>query len=185
MARVLVVFGTTDGQTAKIAQTLGGRLSAAGHDVSVVDPAAAPADISAYDAIIVAASVHAGGYQRNVARWVRTHARGLDGKPNAFVSVCLGVLQQDPKVNQDLQGILDGFSHTTGWRPSETKIVAGALKYTRYNLLKRWIMKRIAAKAGGDTDTSRDYEYTNWADLQQFADSFGARVGTTRLRMPA
>ena len=28
-------------------------------------------------------------------------------------------------------------------------------------------MKRIACKAGGDTDTSRDYDYTNWAALDR------------------
>ena len=41
------------------------------------------------------------------------------------------------------------------------KHVAGALLYTRYNIFKRWIMKRIVAKAGGDTDVSRDYDYTD------------------------
>ena len=54
--------------------------------------------------------------------------------------------------------------------------VAGALEYSKYNPLKRWIMKRIAAKAGGGTDTSRDYDYTDWDDLQQFAEAFGRRV---------
>ena len=37
-------------------------------------------------------------------------------------------------------------------------------------------MKRIVRKAGGDTDTSRDYEYTNWADLRGFADRFNRIV---------
>ena len=176
MSRVLVVYGTTDGQTAKISQTLGARLAAVGHDVAIFNAADAPSDITTYDAAIVAASVHAGGYQRDVKRWVREHADALRHKPNAFVSVCLGVLQQEPKVRQELQRILDRFSVSTGWRPSETKIVAGALKYTKYNVLKRWVMKRIVAKAGGDTDTSRDYEYTDWGDLRRFADQFGARI---------
>jgi menaquinone-dependent protoporphyrinogen IX oxidase len=29
-------------------------------------------------------------------------------------------------------------------------------------------MGRIVARAGGDTDTSRDYEYTDWAALRAF-----------------
>jgi menaquinone-dependent protoporphyrinogen oxidase len=33
-------------------------------------------------------------------------------------------------------------------------------------------MKRIVAKAGGDVDTSKNYEYTDWADLQAFVDEF-------------
>jgi len=34
-------------------------------------------------------------------------------------------------------------------------------------------MKHIVAKAGGDTDTRRDYEYTDWDDLRRFAADFG------------
>ena len=41
-------------------------------------------------------------------------------------------------------------------------------------------MKRIARKAGGATDTSRDYEYTDWAALDEFVDRFSRRFGTPR-----
>ena len=51
--------------------------------------------------------------------------------------------------------------------------MAGALPYTRYNWLIRRVMKRIAAKAGGDIDTTRNYEYTDWQDLRTFAEQFG------------
>jgi menaquinone-dependent protoporphyrinogen oxidase len=37
-------------------------------------------------------------------------------------------------------------------------------------------MKRIASASGGDTDTSRDYEYTDWKDLRDFVDRFSALV---------
>jgi menaquinone-dependent protoporphyrinogen oxidase len=33
-------------------------------------------------------------------------------------------------------------------------------------------MVRIVRKAGGDTDTSRDYEYTDWEELRGFARDF-------------
>jgi menaquinone-dependent protoporphyrinogen oxidase len=38
------------------------------------------------------------------------------------------------------------------------------------------VMKRIAAKAGGDTDATRDYEYTDWQDLRGFTEQFGLLV---------
>jgi menaquinone-dependent protoporphyrinogen oxidase len=56
------------------------------------------------------------------------------------------------------------------------KIVAGALPYTKYNVFIRWIMKRIARQEGGDIDTSRDYEYTDWKALRLFAGEFGGLV---------
>jgi menaquinone-dependent protoporphyrinogen oxidase len=50
--------------------------------------------------------------------------------------------------------------------------VAGALLYTQYGLLKRFIMKLIVKRQGGSTDTSVDHEYTDWAALQRFVDEF-------------
>ena len=172
MARFLVIFGTTDGHTAKVAAAIGSRLRTSGHDVDVVNADGAHSTADDYDRIIVAASIHASGYQRTVARWVSHDAAMLNRKPTAFVSVCLGVLQRDPAVDRALQDIVDKFLRSTSWRPLEIKMVAGALKYRKYNFLKRWAMKRIAKKAGGGTDTSRDYEYTDWLDLERFVDRF-------------
>jgi menaquinone-dependent protoporphyrinogen oxidase len=97
-------------------------------------------------------------------------------KPTAMISVCLGIVQKDPKVWADLDGIVDRFVRQTGWQPSVVKIVAGALPYTRYGWLKRFVMRRITRKAGMETDPTRDYEYTDWEDLRLFAAGFLRRV---------
>lgn len=57
------------------------------------------------------------------------------------------------------------------------KFVPGALLYRDDNFLVRWLMKRIVGAAGGDTDTSRNCDYTDWNDVQEFALAFGRRVG--------
>jgi menaquinone-dependent protoporphyrinogen oxidase len=185
MARILVTYGTTEGHTAKIAAALQLRLRRDGHTVDVVDTAQGNPELQTYDAVIVAASVHGGRYQAGVVNWVMRHVGALNSKPTAFVSVCLGVLQHDAKVQRELKAIVDAFLQSTKWRPLETRMVAGALKYTHYNFLVRWLMKRIVRKAGGDTDTSRDYEYTDWADLDQFADSFAERICAAAAKVPA
>jgi menaquinone-dependent protoporphyrinogen oxidase len=176
MSRILVLFGTTEGQTAKIAGAIGVTLRNCGATVDVLEAGTAPADPEDYSGVIVAASVHASGYQRPVRRWVHAHARALDARPTAFVSVCLGVLQTDPKVQQEVADIPRRFVARAGWHPTVIKVVAGALPYTHYKWLTRWLMKRIVAKAGGDTDTSRDYEYTDWVDLRAFAREFARTV---------
>jgi menaquinone-dependent protoporphyrinogen oxidase len=176
MHRILVIYGTTEGHTEQIATAIGIALTAAGFDVHTIragtlDPR--PAD---YDGVIVSASVHGGRYQEAVGYWIRTHAAELQQKPSAFVSACLGVLQHDPNVDAELDGIIHRFIDPLGWQPTVIKPVAGALLYTKYNPLMRWMMKRIAGKAGGGTDTSRDYDYTDWDDLNVFAEEFGRRV---------
>lgn len=173
MSHLLILYGTTDGQTGKVARALDDTFRAGGCVVDVVNAAhGAVAPPEGYDGVIVCASIHAGGYQRAVKRWVRTHHAELNRIPAAFVSVCLGVLENNPETERDLKRIMAEFFEATGWHPGVTKMVAGALKYTRYSFLKRWVMRRIVAKAGGDTDTSKDYEYTDWTDLREFAHAF-------------
>jgi menaquinone-dependent protoporphyrinogen oxidase len=133
------------------------------------------------DGVIVAASVHIGAFQRPVARWVRRHATALNRMPTAFLSWCLAVLEQRPEARQDVDRIVRRFFDHSGWRPTITRLVAGAVLYTRYPWLKKWMMKRIVAKAGGGTDTSRDYEYTDWKDLRAFARDFVTRLPADEL----
>ena len=174
MTHILIVYGTTDGHTRKIVQVLAEDLRAQRCCVDILDAGGPLRRLSpeAHDGVIVAASVHIGDYQRSVARWVRAHAPMLNTMPTAFLSVCLAVLEKDPAAHREVARIMNRFLTRHGWRPMITKLVAGALPYTRYGWLKRRMMKRIAAKAGGDTDTTRDFEYTDWNDLRDFARGF-------------
>ena len=176
MARILVLYGTTEGQTAKIAKAMAATLEGLGLDTVVIEAGTCDPLPQHYAAVIVAASVHAGSYQREVGRWVREHVGQMATMPAAFVSVCLAVAHREPKAVAEAQAIVDRFLDEARWHPAMSKIVAGALLYTRYSILKRWIMKRIVAKQGGDTDTSRDYEYTDWNDVRAFAGEFARRV---------
>jgi menaquinone-dependent protoporphyrinogen oxidase len=180
MSRLLILYGTTNGYTRKIATALGATLGEEGFPCDVIDAKRIPRELDpdAYDGVVVAASIHAGGYQRAVKRWVRQHAGQLNLVPSAFVSVCLGILEPRPEAQTEVRVIMNRFLQANGWQPTITKTVAGALLYTQYDWLTRWFMKRIVAKAGGDTDTTRDYEYTDWDDLRMFAQDFARKKMT-------
>ena len=184
MSCILVIYATTDGHTAKIAGVVADALQSAGHTVGIADASLNQPHADDFDGVIVAAPVRGGRYLKAVTRWVRDNAAALNARPTAFVSACLGVLQQSPKVDAALQTIVDTFLAETGWRPTVTRRVAGALLYTRYNWFIRLVMKRIARQAGGDTDTSRDYEYTDWNSLRGFAKAFGSLVEEHRIVGP-
>ena len=173
MSRVLILYGTTDGHTHAIADAMSRALQLGGVQTDVVEAGTSQPPASDYAGVIVASSVHAGRYQAAVTRWVKQHAMELNRRPSAFVSVSLGILQKsNPAVMAEIHAIAERFVTETGWHPGAVKHVAGALLYTRYNFFTRSIMKRIAAKAGGDTDTSKDYDYTDWNDVRAFADDF-------------
>jgi menaquinone-dependent protoporphyrinogen oxidase len=91
MRNVLIAYGTTEGQTAKIAQRLAEALRARGCVADVRDVARLPADFSLVesDAVLVGASMHVGGYQRAIRDFVARYQAALMRVPSAFFSVSL------------------------------------------------------------------------------------------------
>jgi menaquinone-dependent protoporphyrinogen oxidase len=95
----------------------------------------------------------------------------LDDRPNAFFSVCMSAA--GPNANPATAwGYIDEFLARSGWQPDRLASFAGALPWSRYNPFIRFMMRIIVGMAGGDTDTSRDYEYTDWAAVERFAAEF-------------
>src|SRR5579871_2512049 len=72
---VLIIYGTSEGQTRKVAEFLAKRLEAAGHVVELVDAIRQPATprVSGFDGAIVAARVHTGHYPRQIVRFARAN----------------------------------------------------------------------------------------------------------------
>jgi menaquinone-dependent protoporphyrinogen oxidase len=103
----------------------------------------------------------------------------LNDVPTAFLSVSLTEAgAEDPaaphekraQATADVQAFMERFFEDTGWRPRESMPVAGALLYTKYGRIMRFVMKTISKRSGGDTDTSRDYVYTDWEALDRFVE---------------
>lgn len=179
MATVLVLYATTEGHTRKIAEEISNQIRELGHTPAVLDSTAAEAGrirSAAHDAAFVLGSVHQGKHQASLVHWVKEHREELRRMPSAFVSVSLAAAGADPDDQAEAQRYIDEFLRETDWAPDETTRVAGALLYSKYDFLKRLVMKLIARSKGGDTDTSNDYEYTDWKQLRAFVSRFLARV---------
>lgn len=177
MGKLLVVYGTTEGQTRKIAREMARVLVDAGHEVDLLDPAVSDVEsVTRYDGVLIGASVHVGGYQKAVRNWVKKNSLLLNSLPTAFFSVCLGVLEKNPETQKAEREIAENFFRWSGWNPREFVVLAGALRYSKYGWLKTKIMQVIARKQGGGTDPSRDYEYTDWNQVQVFALRFSELV---------
>ena len=173
MANVLIVYGTTGGQTRRIAGRMAELVCEFGHAATLMDAAAAPRmPRGRYDAVIVAASVHRLRHQASVARFVRANLRALEHLPTAFFSVGIFAAGRSPGRRERARRCAEAFPEETGWSPGMVRTVAGALAYTRYRPLTRWIMRLGAWWDGGDTDTSRDHEYTDWERLREDVETF-------------
>jgi len=182
-----VFYATREGHTRRIAEHAAEALRAREFAVEVRDLRNQTEGITLtnYAGVILAASVHSGKHEREMIEFAKSHRRELDSMPSAFLSVTLSeagaerpntTAQEHAQFVADVQNVMDAFFRETAWHPRRAKPIAGALLYTKYNVLMRFIMKRIAKRSGGDTDTSIDYEYTDWAALDRFVEEFAAEI---------
>jgi menaquinone-dependent protoporphyrinogen oxidase len=177
LARVLVIYASAEGQTARVAERIAARLRRDGHavDVRPIEAGADGPDPAAYDGILVGASVHFGRHPETIARFVQTRRPALQSRPSGFFSLSLSA--GGPAARPaDARDYVEAFLAATGWQPDLRASFGGALRYSGYPAWKRFVMRRIMRSAGGDTDTSRDHEYTDWQAVDALAGDFSARL---------
>jgi menaquinone-dependent protoporphyrinogen oxidase len=169
--KILAVYGSEYGQAEAVVRRLASALKAGGHWVALHRADAVPSGTRAddFDAVLVAGSVIMGRHQRYLRDFVRHNLGSLNGRPSAFISVSGASPETNPEWRAAARAYVAKFLEKTGWSPRWTATFSGALRYTRYDIVTRWIMKRISARAGGPTDTSRDHELTDWAAVDRFA----------------
>lgn len=184
MRPILVLYATREGYTRRIAEHVAATIRSRGYSADAVDAAGLPVDFSmeGYEAAVLAASVHVGKHEKEMVTFVKRFRTQLERMRAIFLSVSLAEAgaenpaatpERRAEAAKDVRRIIDTFLQETGWHPSKVHGVAGALHYTKYNFLTRFVMKRIAKAQGGSTDTSRDHELTDWEALDHIVDELG------------
>jgi menaquinone-dependent protoporphyrinogen oxidase len=171
MARILILFASSHGHTRDIAWAIERHLRRSGHTVDLVDARKAAPNPSEYDAVVIGSRVEYGRHALPVRRFVRHYRDELARVPSAFFSVNMSALGPNPVP------YAEQFLASSGWHPALTATFAGALLYTQYNPLLRFVMKRISRREGHTTDTSRDHDFTDWAAVRAFAETFAILAG--------
>lgn len=182
MPRILVLYATREGQTGKVAARIAEHLAAGGAAVEVVDardrPAVRRLELASFDLLVFGGSMHAGGVERELVDFVNGHRDEISSKPRSFFLVLLSAATKEPELRTkwlaDARAKLDSQLEIEF---DEIEMVAGALRYSKYSAPMKWVMQRIAKEAGEGTDTSRDYEYTDWQQVEAYARKLVSSVG--------
>ena len=181
MATFLIVYGTGAGQTAKVARALDGAIADRGHDVTTRHVTnLADVDVGAFDAVLVGASVVNRRHQPEVVRFVEANLDALASRPSAFFQVSLASAMPWRSAREGAMDWVDALVDRTGWQPDDVGLFAGAIAYSRYGGLTRAVFRVAAALSTGDTDASRDYEYTDWEAVEAFGVGFAESVEAGR-----
>lgn len=179
LATVPVFYATSEGQTRRIAARFVAVLRAEGVDACAYDVGAldeVDADWRQVRGAILGASIHAGRHQRTAHAFASQFSARLNGVPSIFFSVSLAAASRHREEVDEVQKMAEAFPAACAWHPDLVVSLAGRLAYTQYNVVKRFFLKRIARKEGAPTDTSRDYEFTNWDRVDTLAREFAGRL---------
>ena len=177
VVNVLIIYGTTEGQTRKIAEWTASHVRESGHVVELRDSAvlASGSGLETFDAFIIAASVHQECHQDTITNFASAHHKLLNTKPSAFISVSLSAVLEDGRT--EAQKYVDDFVSVTGWHPRMTLLLGGALHFTEYDYFQEQIVKFVVMKHSGAASPERDREFTDWNALADFVDRFLETAG--------
>jgi menaquinone-dependent protoporphyrinogen oxidase len=177
MAGILILYSSVDGQTRRISERLQQCLERGPHRVTLASLHDACPDLASFDRVVVGASVRYGKYRPAVYRFVREHAVQLERCSTAFFAVCAvarAPRQAEPQHNRYVQGLL----RRTGWRPSALAVFAGKIDYPRYGFWERLMIRLIMRLTHGPTDPHGVFEFTDWQQVERFAQRISASVPT-------
>lgn len=171
MSKILVIYSTTDGHTRHICERLQQVMDQRGHTTTVTALAQADAlDLSAYDKVVIGASIRYGKHQPGVAQFIERHQSLLEGKPNAFFSV--NIVARKPEKNKPhTNPYLIKFLRQISWKPKLLAVFAGRLDYPSYAFFDRFMIRLIMRMTHGPTDPHAVIEFTDWKQVEAFGQS--------------
>lgn len=170
--KLLCLYSTREGQTKKILHRIARHFDDA--ECDFVDLNENPTvEFSRYQKIIIGASIRYGKLNPSLYRFIDLHKMELETSGAAFICVNLTARKEsEGKDTPEGSVYVKTFLKKSPWQPSMIGVFAGALYYPRYKWFDRMMIKLIMTLTGGETDTTKEVEYTNWDKVDLFSRAF-------------
>lgn len=173
--KVAIVYQSPYGQTQKIAQQIKQNLVFESqfkdnvHLIEIDNPKS-PSDVyGPIDMYIIGFPVYVGKFPKKLLKWVHDHSKELEDKRLGFFMVSLNAADSRDSARKTDQHLLKKLTQEAHIIPDFIASFAGALHYTKYGFIKKFILKKISQAACGPTDTSKNHELTDWNQVQEFS----------------
>ena len=168
MAKVLILYSTTDGHTIEICNRMQSVIEQLGDAVELVDLADGP-DLAAleFDKVVIGASIRYGKHQKTVYEFIRNYRDTLEAHPNALFSV--NVVARKPEKNTpETNPYLQKFLKQIDWQPQNLGVFAGKIVYPALGPFDRTMIRFIMWMTKGPTDPTGTFEFTDWEKVEEF-----------------
>jgi len=121
----------------------------------------------------VGASIRYGKYRPAVFDFIEANRLVLERMPSAFFSVNV-VARKRGKDTPATNPYIRLFERKTTWTPSEVAVFAGKLDYRRYRFWDRQAIRFIMWLTNGPTARATCAEFTDWQEVERFAQRISA-----------
>lgn len=169
MAKTLLLYFSVYGHTHRITERIREKLEEKGEEVETVALKQREPDPADYDRIVIGASIRNGKHNPLVHDYIRKYESVLDEKPSGFFSVNL-VARKPEKNTPETNPYVKSFVEQCPWKPDLVGVFAGDLDYQRYSFFDRNIIRFIMWMTKGPTDPQTKKEFTNWDEVDRFAE---------------
>lgn len=180
---ILILYSSRFGQCQRIAQTMATQLEVLGNLCEVInleDGKALAKPAGHYDSIVITASIRYGYYHSKVKSFVQEHKHTLEKVLDVFVPVNL-IARKPEKRTLETNVYARKFLEKTGWKPKILSIMPGALRYPLYNPIDRFMIQLIMRMSKGETDASKEIDYTDWEEVRALARRIDKKLRDKRL----
>ena len=169
MASIIIAYSTVDGHTRQICEHIAGAVRDKGHDVELAPIDDRPTvDLSAYDKIVIGASIRYGKHRPQVTELINENQATLESKPSALFSV--NVVARKPEKNTpETNPYLQKYLEQIDWQPQNLAVFAGKIDYPSYTFWDRAAIRFIMWMTKGPTDPTAVVEFTDWNKVDEFA----------------
>ncbi len=168
MAKVLILYSTTDGHTIEICGRIKSVIEATGDSVEIRNLAETPSlDGLDFDKIVIGASIRYGKHQKVVNEFIARNQAVLESKTNALFSV--NVVARKPEKNTpETNPYLQKFLRKIDWQPQHLAVFAGKIDYPALGPFDRTMIRFILWMGKGPTDPTQVVEFTDWDKVEEF-----------------
>ena len=163
---VLVVYGTVEGQTEKIANFVAKVAREVDEDVHLYNTSdrSDSVRLDDFERVILAASVHERQHPADFEVYVAANFQALDARRTMFLSVSLSAAF--PEGLDDAQAYADEMKARTELDPDVEMLIAGAVRTRSYDYYAAQVLRHVVLKGRNYDPAVQHHEFTDWDALE-------------------
>jgi menaquinone-dependent protoporphyrinogen IX oxidase len=167
---VLLIYGTSWGGTEKVAQTITKALTEEGNTVDVTDAKKAPANIDAYDLVLVGSGLRADKWTKESIEFIEKNVEALKTKKTALFVSCSMADRKDAGYEVGKKRYLTDFAAHYNLAPIACGYFGGLMDFSYSHGLFVDILVRVNRRKlrKGGLNTAAVHDTRDWAAIESW-----------------